>query len=265
MLFDDPRFAQTLFFPSRDPAGTRSAASAGSTARDETVPAADGTPLRVRVHDAPNSDPDAGYTLLCFPGNGEHAGDYDPFAPRYLSAIVTRVVVAEYRGYGKSGGEPSFSALLADARTLATWVAARSPRGWIAYGRSLGSQAACEALGVATGPRALVIDAGFGDLGAFVVRRGFSPHVLAQLDADERRAVDPCAKVAAFEGPVFSIHGDADEVIDFRDGRLLNQASKHPKSQFSLIHGRGHNDLFYDRDYFPAIEGFVRGLVGGEQ
>ena len=99
MLFDDPRFTRTLFFPSRDRSVPGSASGTG-TARDETVPAADGTPLRVRVHDAPNGDPNAGYTLLCFPGNGEHGGDYDPFAPRYLSTIVTRVVVAEYRGYG---------------------------------------------------------------------------------------------------------------------------------------------------------------------
>jgi pimeloyl-ACP methyl ester carboxylesterase len=47
-------------------------------------------------------------------GNGETATDYDGIAPRY-NRIGANFFVIDYRGYGGSGGFPTFSAMIADA------------------------------------------------------------------------------------------------------------------------------------------------------
>ena len=53
-------------------------------------------------------------TLLYFHGNGEIASDHDDIAP-LDHEIGLNLFVAEFRGYGSSGGRPSVAGLIADA------------------------------------------------------------------------------------------------------------------------------------------------------
>ena len=49
-------------------------------------------------------------TILFFYGNGETAADYDNIAPIY-NQVGLNFFVADYRGYGQSGGSPSFCSM----------------------------------------------------------------------------------------------------------------------------------------------------------
>lgn len=54
-----------------------------------------------------------GPNILFFHGNGETAADYDAVAPLYRKQGLN-LFVAEYRGYGMSGGTPTCSGILRD-------------------------------------------------------------------------------------------------------------------------------------------------------
>ena len=52
--------------------------------------------------------------ILFFHGNGEVVSDYDEISPFYFKRKIN-LVVADYRGYGKSGGTPTITDMLSDA------------------------------------------------------------------------------------------------------------------------------------------------------
>ena len=60
-------------------------------------------------------------TVLFFYGNGETAAGYDVIAPFY-NQIGANFFVADYRGYGASGGSPAFTTMLSDARQVLDWL-----------------------------------------------------------------------------------------------------------------------------------------------
>jgi fermentation-respiration switch protein FrsA (DUF1100 family) len=194
--------------------------------------------------------------MLCFVGNGEHAGAYDDLAgPLGELAGGLAVAVADHRGYGKSTGAPRFPALLDDARRIVRALAGERAAGsLVLFGRSLGSQAALHALADAA-PAAVVIDSGFASLDAFVARRGLPP---SAITADDRARFDVLLRVRAYPGPLLAVHGAADDLISPDDGRAIAAASPHPHSRFVAFDGFGHNDLFSAPAYFATLDAWLR-------
>ena len=86
--------------------------------------------------------------ILFFHGNGEIVSDYDEIALYYLKNGLS-FLLAGYRGYGKSTGEPTASAMIQDSHTIfeyvKRWLEMNGYRGpIIVMGRSLGSASALE-------------------------------------------------------------------------------------------------------------------------
>lgn len=245
-VFASDRFARSLFFPGPDP-------SRPPPGADDRWLEVDGARLRVRVHHG-----ERGRLLVCFPGNGEHAGSYDDLADRF-TALAGGIAVAfcEYRGYGQSTGTPTYPDLIADARRLVAWLAADRPAGAVAlYGRSLGSQAALHALDAAAAPpAALIIDSGFSDLDAFVARRGLGSVHIGDRD---RARYQVLARARAFAGPLLVVHGEADEVIDPDDGAALASGPAAGPRRLVRVPGHGHNDLFAAPAHGRALDEFLR-------
>ena len=102
--FDIPEISMMAFYPQRvwapPPDG----------AEDVMVPAAPGVDLSARFYKHDASAP----TILFFHGNGEVAYMYDDIAPHYHRAGANFFAV-DFRGYGRSGGSPSFSTMIGDA------------------------------------------------------------------------------------------------------------------------------------------------------
>ncbi len=243
-IFESRAFERSLFFPVADP----SLPPPGAI--DRPIPVG-GASVRVRVH-----HPERPRWLLCFVGNGEHAGAYDELAGSLAElAGGLAVAIADHRGYGKSTGAPRFPALLDDACAVVRALAGeRAPRGLVLFGRSLGSQAALHALSEAA-PAAVVIDSGFSDLDAFVTRRGLPP---SAVTAEDRARFDVLPRVRAYPGPVLGLHGADDDLIAPSDGRAIVAASPHPHSRFVTFDGRGHNDLFSAPAYFTTLDAWLR-------
>lgn len=161
-------------------------------------------------------------TVLFFHGNaGNISHRLDSL--RIFHDLGFAVFIIDYRGYGRSAGQPSEAGLYADAR--AAWdhlVAERGidPARIVAFGRSLGAAvAACLARERELG--GLILESGFTsvpDLGAELYP-WLPVRWLARLDYDAR------ACVAEADLPVLVVHSPDDEIIPFRHGEALAEAA----------------------------------------
>jgi alpha-beta hydrolase superfamily lysophospholipase len=247
---DDPRVAGAVFFPRPDmPFGP-----AAPGAHDHLFEAEPGIDLRLRVFPGPKAAP----TILFFHGNGETGRDYDPIAAAYNALPVT-FVVAEYRGYGPAGGEPSLSSFLGDAqlsldeikRVLET--EGRSQQ-IVVMGRSLGSGPAIE-LAAARGDEiaGLVIESGFARILPLLELLGIPTRSLGIEEEHGPRNAD---KIAGVTRPTLLIHAENDQIIPIEDAEILFEASGDPSKELVRVPGAGHNDiqLAAGERYFKAIE-----------
>ena len=218
-------------------------------------------------------------TLLFFYGNGETAAVYDDIAPRY-NELGINFFVADYRGYGASGGAPCFTALLGDARRVLAWLRAtmaalRFGGPLVVMGRSMGRHAAFElaagaasssicdagtAAGaidggidgaIASGIDGVIIESGRPTLGRFTA--GLPEEAAQRLEAAYR------AKVRSIGLPALVIHGQWDETAPLAEAVGMFNGLRSERKHLEIIPGAGHNDLMYVgyRQYFGAIGRFV--------
>jgi len=245
---DDPNISMNSFFPRQGWTPTPEGV------QDYTVNVGDDIGLSCRFFPYGNSAP----TILFFYGNGETAIDYNSIAPFY-NQIGLNFFVADYRGYGKSGGSPSFTTMLSDASTVLE--AMRIVLGASGYqgpvyvmGRSMGRHSAFE-LAAKEDPaiNGVIIESGRPSLGQFT--GGLVPQQADELEEAYR------AKAASIAIPVLVIHGEMDALapLDAAEEMFRNFLSTEKK--MLVIPGAGHNDLLFKGldEYFTAIGDFIFG------
>ncbi len=248
---DRPEISMNSFYPRR----TRPDPTAG--AADYAVPVAEGITLSCRFFPAGAAQP----TILFFYGNGETAADYDNIAPSYNQAGVN-FFVADYRGYGQSGGWPTFSAMLADAHRVQEELGRILANGGytgarFVMGRSMGRHpafelAANDAANDAEGTlQGLIVESGRPTLGNFCY--GLPPEVAQQMETAYRD------KVRSIGLPALVIHGEQDTLAPVEQAMEMYREFPSPRKRLLTIPGAGHNDLLYRgrNEYFTAIREFV--------
>ncbi len=254
-VLDRPEIGAVLFHPRPDyPHPVESA-----EARTVRFSMADQTVIGGRLYPAETTAP----AILFFHGNGEIASDYDDLAPLYRQLGLT-LLVADYRGYGLSGGHPSATGLAEDALTVfdqtpsILTAAGLAPSRLLVMGRSMGSAAAlviAEAKGAALA--GLIIESGFADTLPLVQRLG---GFLPAGAVEARDGFGSLARITKVTVPTLIIHGEEDWIIPPSDGRRLYEASGATEKRLLLIKGAGHNDLMMigARQYFPAVANLAR-------
>lgn len=206
-----------------------------------------GVALHVRTHAAP----ERARTLLLFHGNGEVIADYDGAASQF-AAIGVRLVVTDYRGYGRSTGAPSLRTSISDAHA----VVAAMPGPVIVMGRSVGSACAVDLFAAnLPGVAAVILESGSTDLAGLVRRRGIAPP--ASFDAADAAAFDPLPKIARGNARLLVLHGADDAMISAREAEAAFAAATTPDKRIVLVPDRGHNDLSLSPVYWDAIAAFV--------
>lgn len=151
-------------------------------------------------------------------------------------------LAVNYRGYAGSSGHPTEAGLQEDARAAYAWLAARYPAQRIViHGFSLGSGVAVR-LAAEHPARALVLEAPFTSLEGVLSRRGAPLGALLQ---DRYASKDWIGRVQA---PVLIVHGDADTVVPFAEGRALYGLVPGRKRFVAMRHG-DHNTLVRDGLY----------------
>jgi alpha-beta hydrolase superfamily lysophospholipase len=204
--------------------------------------------------------------ILFFHGNGEIAEDYDPVGPIYNQYGLSFLVV-DYRGYGRSDGQPRASTLLADAHAvfeeLRAWLAGDERGGrLIVMGRSLGSACAVE-LAAAYGDEisGLIIESGFSQtlpllrcLGGESVLEGIC----------EEDGFCNLEKIERVTRPTLIMHGQRDQVIPIGNAELLQVHGGARGKEFHMIPGADHNTVMLEGGhlYFDLIRQFVDKVEG---
>lgn len=175
-------------------------------------------------------------TILMCHGNGGNISDRI-WALQKLHAAGVNVFIFDYRGYGKSTGNPTESGLYLDAR--AAWdylvIERKLPQSNIViHGRSLGGAVACDlATNVEAGT--LILEATFTSLPDIASR--VYPYLPVQALC--RFRFNTLNKIQLIHIPVLVAHSREDDLIPFSHAESIYQAANEPKS-FFVLHG-DHN------------------------
>ena len=213
---------------------------------------ADGT----RLHGwfAEGANPRA-VVLYCH-GNAGNISGGEGLLRQYCDKLHVSVMLFDYRGYGKSQGQPTEAGVLQDARAARAWLAKRTgvaEKDIVLVGNSLGGGVAVD-LAAKDGARGLILENTFTSLPD--VAASHVPLLPVQWLMQTR--LDSAQWIAKYHGPLLQTHGDADQVVPFAIGKKLFAAANEPK-KFIAIPGGGHN-VPQDQKYWRALEAFFEEL-----
>ena len=233
-----------------------SARSTGSS-EDLLIPVEGHVAIGARFHRAGEQAP----TILFFHGNGEIVADYDELAQLYLNEGINFLAV-DYRGYGRSGGRPTITAMMRDAHMIFDFVRKMlEERGYtgpfILMGRSLGSASVLELAAHYQGRvDGLVVESGFAYSQPLLRLLGVDMDTLGVREEDGFRNRD---KISAFEKPTLVIHAEHDHIIPLGEGQALYNASPATDKRLLIIPDANHNDIFLKgiTEYMGALREFV--------
>lgn len=202
----------------------------------------------------------ADLTVVHFHGNGEVVRDWlEEDLPSRLATLGCSTLLAEYRGYGMSSGEPALGRMLDDAEKVIE-AADLPPERLVLFGRSVGSIFAIHA--ASRFPVAgLILESAIADpLERLLLRvdpaevdltpGAFAEAVNARLDHRK--------KMALCRGPVLVMHTRFDDLVPVTHGERLAEWAAGPVT--TRIFERGHHNTILaenEQAYFEAIAGFL--------
>ena len=198
--------------------------------------------------------------ILYFHGNGEVVSDYDEISPFYFKRNIN-LVVADYRGYGASGGTPTISDMLGDCHKVFEAVkkelAAKGLKDkiWI-MGRSLGSLSALElAYHYQDTLPGMIIESGF----LSIVR--ILRHLDIPIDGLDLSEIDEecLGRTRTITLPTLIIHGEYDNLVPFAEAEDIFNNIKSEDKKLLMIPAADHNDVMFVglQEYFKAIREFM--------
>lgn len=202
------------------------------------------------------ASPGAARTVLFCHGNAGNIQDrLDKI--NLLYSLGLNIFIIDYRGYGRSAGEPCEKGIYLDAQAGYDYLVNTrkiKPESIILFGESLGTAVAIDlASKVRIG--GLIVEGSFSK-GRDMAARIY-PFLPSLLFADSYNSL---AKIDKVKAPKLFIHSRDDEIVPVELATKLFSAAKEPK-HFTEITG-GHNNAFLDsRDIFiSSIRSFIKEL-----
>src|SRR3954452_20716468 len=181
--------------------------------QDAKFTAADGT----KLHGWYVSDPQPKGHALLLHGNAGNVTLLTETLRTLNRRHHVSVLALDYRGFGKSEGKPTEEGLYQDARAARRWLAEKEgiqETDVILMGVSIGGAVAVD-LAARDGARGLVVCNTFTSLPAVAQRK--VPWLPMGLLLTTR--MDSLSKIKDYHGPLLLSHGDADEVVPFKQGQ----------------------------------------------
>jgi hypothetical protein len=239
-----------IFYPRRD------STPCPKNALDLAIPVKGDVMISCRFHLGDRQWP----WILFFHGNGEVVSDYDEIAPFYHQRNLN-MVVADYRGYGTSGGIPTLTDLVRDAQTIFEGVQKElGEKGFVSsfwvMGRSLGSISALE-LGYRYPERikGLIIESGFCSVVRIITHLGI-PATEMDLKRIDQECVEMIRKISI---PVLIMHGEQDTLVPVEEAKDLFRTLGTDKKELLTIPRATHNDIMIagSKKYFDTLQQFI--------
>ena len=207
-----------------------------STYEDVTFPASDGLMLHGWFIPQPLSPA----VLIMNHGNAGNISDRYEMGESLAQEMGVNVLMYDYRGYGKSEGQPSEEGTYSDIRGAYAYVRSRgyAPSMILVFGQSLGTAIAVD-LAVHETVGAVILEAPFTSIGAVARRLSFG----LPIDYILTTHYDSRSKASSIRAPVAVIHANRDPVIPFELGMDLYQQFPGPK-RFFEVQGEIHEGAF---------------------
>lgn len=179
----------------------------------------------------------AGRTILYSHGNAEDLGLSLPYLDRMADVCAADIFAYDYCGYGISQGTPSeencYLAIDAAYEHLRREV---DPGRIIAFGRSIGSGPTVDLVSRHPEIRAMVLQSPLESGGRAIFGKGVA-WVAYRMDIFRNYE-----KMDKIQQPVFIMHGTADQVVPFSNGKAIHEMCANPAPPF-WVPERGHNDM----------------------
>lgn len=249
-----------FYFPTRDEPTTP--ADWGLKFESVRFKSGDGTPLHGWF--IPGKNPKPKGTVVFSHGNAGSISYHIGFCAWFAEAGYN-VLMYDYRGFGKSGGEPDRRGMINDVKAAFSYIMKRPDvdgQRVISYGHSLGGAQSITALAESPvkGLRAIIIDGAFASYQAMA--RVIGGQLGASLVSDELAPKDFVKKLTPV--PFLVVHGARDEVVPVSQGRLLYQSAGQPKTLFEVEGGRHGTALSDDNGAYRkrTLEWMARTLGG---
>lgn len=204
-------------------------------------------------------------TILYFHGNAGNIGHRVPNALLMLVNLKANVVLVDYRGYGKSEGEPSEDGLYLDAEATLDYVMTRpdlDKTKVVLFGRSLGGAVAVRLASV--NPHRVA---------AIIVENTFLsiPHMAATLFSVLPMRLLPSwcyrnkfltyRQVALCRMSSLFVSGLSDQLIPPVMMKQLYELSPARTKRLAIFPEGTHNDTWQCQGYFAALEQFMKDLL----
>ncbi|GMQ91069.1 MAG: alpha/beta hydrolase [Gammaproteobacteria bacterium] len=178
---------------------------------------------------------------------------------RIFYELGFNVLIFDYRGYGKSEGQPSEAGIYRDidaAWRYLTQTRKFKARQIVLFGRSLGGAVAVD-LATRQTPAALIVESSFSSVRDMADQLfiWFPSRLLLRY---HYRTID---KMAQINSPLLVLHSPDDDIIPFRQGVALYNAAKQPKVFARLAGGHNEGFLLNRRAYKQQLKTFLGGIL----
>jgi alpha-beta hydrolase superfamily lysophospholipase len=204
---------------------------------------------RVKLHawffPAAQSSPRSSFALLVFHGNAGNICHRVDFIQTWRELGVS-VFIFDYRGYGRSEGEPSEAGTYLDGEVAFDWLVQRgfTPARIVLLGKSLGGGIASE-IALRRPPAGLILQNTFTsitDVGSELFP--FLPvRLLGKIKYETMK------KLPRIQAPVMVMHSRGDSFIRFRHAERNFAAANEPKMLWE-IYGSHNGTLEADREHY---------------
>ena len=250
---DKPEILQFIFYPRKD----FFEISAAANVIADTIPVDKTVSISYCFYFSDKKHPN----ILFFHGNGETASDYEPIGSAY-NQIGVNLFVADYRGYGRSGGRPTLTSMIEDAHPIFEGFKRElKERGFsgnlFIMGRSLGSASAVElASHYQSQFSGLIIESGFANVFNLLGHLGFP---LKALGIDVPEVPSNLNLIRKISLPTLVMHGECDQIVPVEEGKALYDGIGAKDKRLLVIPGVDHNTIFMGgmEQYLQALKDFV--------
>lgn len=215
-------------------------------------------------------------TVIQFHGNAQNMTAHC-YSLAWVTLAGYNFFTFDYRGYGKSAGDPNQEGVNLDALAAIEYVQKNVPKpagaktDMILYGQSLGGAVLARALSDVADRsrlRAVVLDSTFHSYQSAardVLSRSFVTYLFQPLAyvlmSDRYSPEESIAKIAPI--PLLVIHGDRDETIPFKFGQKVYSLATEPKYFWHIPGGRHIDSMFRDKGKYrePLVQFMDSGVT----
>lgn len=191
-------------------------------------------------------------TIIYLHGNADNVSSWYLAPVEIQKHVPVNALLVDYRGYGKSTGNPTIEGVIKDAESMYEFLIQRGfkPENISVYGRSIGGAIALE-LATRRKVKSIVVQSSFLSL------RDIAKEVYFFIPKSlvEGRFWNSKELIKKINVPILVSHGSGDEIVPASHSYSLYELANEPK-KLVVLQGASHNDIssFFNEEYFEALK-----------